>query len=538
MPDMPELETNDIIKGSKNKEQDTSSIKESKNYAELNSLKQEENMQQQKLAEEEENTKRGFFARIIIGIYRAITRQNKKPNKLDIEEIIQDEINEYMENKVNNKEQEQTSKQEKDEINDFDVFATKKNKEQENKLEEKQKEKKSFFQNIFSPKQKDIVKDEEKKEETLITPSPVNSEAIVTYNPKAQEVSQSQELVATPIPDTIVKIQNRINKMFKLDVFDDIDNFIAGLNKKSEEAKQKESFSKNETDKAYFIEPLEMKKIATIFAYEDKLNNANKDNVMSTCIQYLSNGGIDIDSANSTIIMSYTVTNNKAVQQSITKAVMDSFNNLQMSNTMIIESLASSVLPAVMDKGGPLAMFAERVIATANPHELIENDIDLSMLKKTQIYRKNPDIHRVVNYTSLDSDSPIIEEVGSKPLNNNGPVIEEIESRPLNNNGPIIEEIGSKPLNNNGPIIEEIESKPILQPIQQTVFPQIKDIEPQKKPEILNEPLEIPDDVVQSANKGKDMQAISVAQTGEQAKESSGTGIQSTQKQKNNGMTM
>ena len=563
MPDMPELETNELIKGSKNKEQDTNSIKESKNYAEFDSLKQEENMQQQKLAEEEENTKRGFFARILMGISRAFTRQNKKPNKLDIEEIIQDEINEDIENEINEKErtqeQQQANKQEKEEIKDFDVFAKKENKQQENKLEEKQKEKKSFFQKIFSPKQKDTVKDEGKKEETLITPLSVNSEAIVVHNPKVQEISQSQELVATPIPDTIVKIQNRINKMFKLDVFDDIDNFIAGLNKKSEEAKQKENFSKNETDKAYFIEPLEMKKIATIFAYEDRLNTANKDNVMNTCIQYLSNGGIDIDSANSTIMMSYTVTNNKAVQQSITKAVMDSFANLQMSNTMIIESLASSVLPAVMDKGGPLATFAEKVIIGANPQDLLENDIDLSMLKKTQIYRKNPDIHRVVNYTSLDSDGPIIEEVGSKPLNNNGPIIEEIESKPilqptqqtifpqikdiddskpLNNNGPIIEEVGSKPLNNNGPIIEEIESKPILQPIQQTVFPQIKDIEPQKKPEILNEPLEISDDVVQSANKGKDMQAISVAQTGEKAKESDSKGIQSTQKQKNNGMTM
>ena len=143
---------------------------------------------------------------------------------------------------------------------DFDVFATKKNKERENKLEEKQKEKKSFFQKIFSPKQKDIVKDEGKKEETLITPLPVSSEITLANNSKVQEISQSQELVAAPIPDTIVKIQNRINKMFKLDIFDDIDNFIAGLNKKSEEAKQKENFSKNETDKAYFIEPLEMKK--------------------------------------------------------------------------------------------------------------------------------------------------------------------------------------------------------------------------------------------------------------------------------------
>ena len=151
MPDMPELETNDIIKGSKNKEQDTSSIKESKNYAEFNALKQEENMQQQKLAEEEENTKRGFFARIFIGIYRAITRQNKKPNKLDIEEIIQDEINEYMENKVNNKEQEQTSKQEKDEINDFDVFATKKNKEEELKKEFKEIQQQGIFPNIPEP---------------------------------------------------------------------------------------------------------------------------------------------------------------------------------------------------------------------------------------------------------------------------------------------------------------------------------------------------------------------------------------------------
>lgn len=219
-----------------------------------------------------------------------------------------------------------------------------------------------------------------------------------------------------------------------------------------------------------------MKKIATIFAYEDRLNTANKDNVMNTCIQYLSNGGIDIDSANSTIMMSYTVTNNKAVQQSITKAVMDSFNNLQMSNTMIVESLASSVLPAVMDKGGPLATFAEKVIIGANPQDLLENNIDLGMLKKTQIYRKNPDIHRVVNYTSLDSNSPIIEEIESKPLSNNGPIVEEIESRP------------------------------ILQPIQQTVFPQIKDIEPQngiKKPEIFNEPLEIQDDIVKPLNKGK-----------------------------------
>ena len=163
MPDMPELETNDIIKGSKNKEQDTSSIKESKNYAEFNSLKQEENMQQQKLAEEEENTKRGFFARIFIGISRAFTRQNKKPNKLDIEEIIQDEINEDMENKVNNKEQEQTSKQEKDEINDFDVFATKKNKEGElkNRIEEIQPEQKVNKPVIES------ISDEEKPEQKV-----------------------------------------------------------------------------------------------------------------------------------------------------------------------------------------------------------------------------------------------------------------------------------------------------------------------------------------------------------------------------------
>ena len=133
MPDMPELETNELIKGSKNKEQDTNSIKESKNYAEFDSLKQEENMQQQKLAEEEENTKRGFFARILMGISRAFTRQNKKPNKLDIEEIIQDEINEDIENEINEKErtqeQQQANKQEKEEIKDFDVFATKKNKE-------------------------------------------------------------------------------------------------------------------------------------------------------------------------------------------------------------------------------------------------------------------------------------------------------------------------------------------------------------------------------------------------------------------------
>ena len=520
---MVQLVENELIKGSKNQEQDTSSIKESKNYAAFDILKPKEEITKQEQLEEQKKSNSLF--KYIEKLYKKFIMRRKKLKPL-LSIRYKPDNNDSIENETENKEQEQENtikKQQESKTQDFDVFAKKENKQQENKLKEKQKEKKLFFQKIFSPKQKDTVKDEGKKEETLITPLPVNSEAIVVHNPNVQEISQSQELVAAPIPDTIVKIQNRINKMFKLDIFDDIDNFIAGLNKKSEEAKQKENFSKNETDKAYFIEPLEMKKIATIFAYEDKLNNTNKDNVMSTCIQYLSNGGIDIDSANSTIIMSYTVTNNKAVQQSITKAVMDSFNNLQMSNTMIIESLASSVLPAVMDKGGPLAMFAERVIATANPHELIENDIDLSMLKKTQIYRKNPDIHRVVNYTSLDSDSPIIEEVGSKPLNNNGPIIEEIESRPLNNNGPIV---------------EEIESKPILQPIQQTVFPQIKDIEPQKKPEILNEPLEIPDDVVQSVNKGKAMQAISVAQTGEQVNESGSKGMQSAQKQKNNGMTI
>lgn len=52
MPDMPELETNDIIKGLKNKEQDTSSIKESKNYAEFDSLKPKEEIMKQEQPEE------------------------------------------------------------------------------------------------------------------------------------------------------------------------------------------------------------------------------------------------------------------------------------------------------------------------------------------------------------------------------------------------------------------------------------------------------------------------------------------------------
>lgn len=518
MPDMPELETNDIIKGLKNQEQNTINVKENKNYAEFDSLKPKEEIIKQEQPEEQK--KSNFLIEYFKNIYRRLTGQKTTLKPL-LSIRYKPNNNDSIENETENKEQEQentTKKQQESKTEDFDVFAKKENKEQENKLEEKQTEKKSFFQKIFSPKSKDIVKNEEKKEETLITPSSVNSEAMVVHNPKVQEVAQSQELVVAPIPETILKIQNRINRLFKLDVFDDIDNFIANLNQKSEEAKKKQSESNDKKGKPYFIEPLEMKKIATIFAHEDKLSNENKDNVMTTCIQYLSNGGIDVDSAKSSIIMSYTVTNNKAVQQSITKAVMDSFNNLQMSNTMIIESLASSVLPAVMDKGGPLAMFAGRVIASANPHELLENDIDLSILKKTQIYRKNPDIYRVVNYTSLDSDSPIVEEVGSKPLNNNGPIIEEVESKPLNNNGPIIEEIESKPLNNNGPIVEEIESRPILQPTQQTVFPQIKDIEPQngiKKLEIFNEPLEIQDDIVKPLNKGKGLQAISALNTKE-----------------------
>ena len=521
---MVQLAENDFLKGLKNQEQNTINVKENKNYAEFDSLKPKEEIMKQEQPEEQK--KSNFLIEYFKNIYRRLTGQKTTLKPL-LSIRYKPNNNDSIENETENKEQEQentTKKQQESKIQDFDVFAKKENKEQENKLEEKQTEKKSFFQKIFSPKSKDIVKNEEKKEETLITPSSVNSEAMVVHNPKVQEVVQSQELVVAPIPETILKIQNRINRLFKLDVFDDIDNFIANLNQKSEEAKKKQSESNDKKGKPYFIEPLEMKKIATIFAHEDKLSNENKDNVMTTCIQYLSNGGIDVDSAKSSIIMSYTVTNNKAVQQSIANAVIDSFTNLQMSNTMIVESLASSVLPAVMDKGGPLATFAEKVIIGANPQDLLENNIDLGMLKKTQIYRKNPDIHRVVNYTSLDSNSPIIEEIESKPLSNNGPIVEEIESRPIlqptqQTVFPQIKDIdNSKPLSNNGPIVEEIESRPILQPTQQTVFPQIKDIEPQngiKKPEIFNEPLEIQDDIVKPLNKGKGLQAISALNTKE-----------------------
>lgn len=52
MAKLPELEINDIIKGSKNQEQDTSSIKESKNYAEFDSLKPKEEIIKQEQPEE------------------------------------------------------------------------------------------------------------------------------------------------------------------------------------------------------------------------------------------------------------------------------------------------------------------------------------------------------------------------------------------------------------------------------------------------------------------------------------------------------
>ena len=62
-------------------------------------------------------------------------------------------------------------------------------------------------------------------------------------------------------------------------------------------------------------------------------------------------------------------------------------------------------------------------------------------------------------------------------------------------------------------------------------------------PEDIENPIEVDDDLPKEYIKGnilnsKGMQAISVAQTGEKAKKSSSKGIQSTQKQRNDGMTM
>ena len=210
MAKLPELVENDLIKGSKNKEQDTNSIKESKDYAEFDSFKQGEYLvkQEQNVAEEEKEE--NLIIRIFMGIYRAITGQNKKPNKLDIEEIIQDEINENMENKVNNKEQEQTSKQEKDEINDFDVFATKKNKEEElkNRIEEIQPEPK-----VNKPVMESIS-DEEKPE------SKVNKPVIESVSDEKKPEQKVNKPVMESISDE-EKPEQKVNKQPVMESIDD-----------------------------------------------------------------------------------------------------------------------------------------------------------------------------------------------------------------------------------------------------------------------------------------------------------------------------
>ena len=154
MPDMPELETNDIIKGSKNQEQDTSSIKESKNYAEFDILKPKEEITKQKQLEEQKKSNSLF--KYLEDFYRKFKMRRKKLKPL-LSIRYKPDNNDSIENETENKEQEQentTKKQQESKTQDFDVSAKKENKQQENKLEEKQKEKKSFFQKIFSPKQK------------------------------------------------------------------------------------------------------------------------------------------------------------------------------------------------------------------------------------------------------------------------------------------------------------------------------------------------------------------------------------------------
>ena len=160
---MPELETNDIIKGSKNKEQDTSDIKESKNYAEFNSLKPKEEIMKQEQPEEQK--KSNFLIEYFKNIYRRLTGQKTTLKPL-LSIRYKPNNNDSIENETENKEQEQentTKKQQESKIQDFDVFAKKENKEQENKLEEKQTEKNHSFKRFFYQSQKILLKMKKRK---------------------------------------------------------------------------------------------------------------------------------------------------------------------------------------------------------------------------------------------------------------------------------------------------------------------------------------------------------------------------------------
>ena len=453
MPDIPQTEKNNILKGAKKSNENKATVSDSSTdvLMEENSPRQQDTVtkEQIQVAEEQSN----IFIRILNSICEIIMGRSKEPQTVDTVKVQHNDINKKSDQQIYKKEpeQEKTSEKQKEEIvQGLDMFANSNGKELESKPVETKievkNEVKGFTETVFpqvqvepQPQKVPEVKKEIKEDvevvapkvqvepKSIILPEKIKREEIKTEEKLKDEPErvfvENKEPINTEKINVENSITNTIHKSHEYDLnsewarslkgcayFDDDSTNISHtrwLLGKTDEVNSFISYLQTENTKAdtkkYSAEEIctNIGIIGAILSNQDVIDkNIDRDMLKKTCIEYVKNVHLEDKHI-------YNETDDEKLQESITQTLFYAYSfpakmlksEEERNKIYISDNLFSkkAVCTQIANSDGILLDTFKKGVMDLNLSVLLDNSQTLESLSNSKACKEDEKFSAFIN---------------------------------------------------------------------------------------------------------------------------------------------